>query len=724
MTTGTTKPTNLVASSTKGTIIPLPQRTPICEVPEEITIEFFKHLPLVSIGICRSVCRTWNILLNHDNDNNWQRIFDSLFPRSKFNPFQGFQPACKKQYCLESNRPKGVYASKTLEGEENQASYIKSSGNKIYTCCVPSDSISIRDSQSFQVIGTLKGQTLHDFIVTDKKIITTDSSPKCIVWDIDSFTRLAELDQAPNQNGVIISPVAKNGKLYLSAHVGNTGYIKIWDLDSYECLKSTPMGQNNIVQILDFDPNTGKLFTCFRNGKAIKVWDSTNSKLKEIATLQVGAEEGPLQSVRSFLISNNKLFSLTDDGTLKIWNTTTHQCESTLKTDLFKLLTIDDGNLVGSGREANIEIWDIASQKPITTLYSHGYSSIIESIYITEDGRYITSDHGTNQVEMFDLTADDEVIFSEIANELEKFDPNYLTSISEISILARFSRMPEYAKQSIYAELYKLIKGRLKEDYEGIAEHAFHDQYGQSSTRPEKIQAIRNYLEAKKDLSHVRVPPKKPLLEFLGIVSDEQYSNILKCPPNVLQDYGILSLDDLNVICSPSHGVKLLATEQEAIDETNFRERAVKVKADKRRIVLSDFAYQISKSVSFNINETNNCGVLLYDGDSPWIGFQKKFNVFNSQFTKLLEDCDGSPRLIAKTFTSSKYNALAAELNALAEELLQLDKEHHIAKLKAYVTQWGILPAWTNLGKQHGIFRLVNLPSEKKSLRQLFQMGE
>ncbi len=712
----------LTTAPSESTIIPPPQRTPICEVPHEITIEFFKHLPLVSIGICRSVCRTWNILLN--DDNNWQRIFESLFPHSKFKPFQQFQPTCKKQYCLDSNRPKGVYASKTLEEEENKTLHIKSYGNKIYTS-KQWGPISVRDYQSFQVVGTLNAQRKYDFIITDKKIITIDdSSAKCNVWDIDSFTRLVELDQAPNQNGVIISPVAKNGKLYLSADVGDTGYIKIWDLESYECLGSTSLGQNNIVQILDFDPNTRKLFTCFRNGTAIKVWDTTKSKLKEIATLQVGAEDGDgNQWVNSFLISNDKLFSLTRDKTLKIWNTTTHQCESTMETNLAELLTIDDGNLFGhSGRGKNIGIWDISTLKPITTLYGHG--DLIESIYITKDGRYITTDNWTQRVEIFDLTADDEVIFSELANELEKFDANDLTSISETSILERFSRMPEYAKQSIYAELYKLIKGRLKEDYEGIAEHAFHDQYGQSSTRPEKVQAIRNYLEAKKTLSHVRVPPKKPLLEFLGIVSDEQYSNILKCRPKVLQDYGILTPDDLKVICSPSHNVKLLATEQEAIDETNFRDSAVKVKADKRRIVLSDFADQISKSVSFNINETNTCGVLLYDGDSPWIGFQNKFNAFHSQFTKLVEACDGSPQLIAEAFTSSKYNALAAELNALAEEFLQLDKEHQIAKLNAYVNQWGILPAWTNLGKQHGIFRLVNLPSEKKSLRQLFQMGE
>ncbi|HWY36834.1 MAG TPA: hypothetical protein VNX68_19465, partial [Nitrosopumilaceae archaeon] len=496
------------------------------------------------------------------------------------------------------------------------------------------------------------------------------------------------LDQAQNQNGVIISSVAKNGKLYLSVgvgNIGNTGYIKIWDLESYECLGTTPLGQSNIVQILDFDPNTGKLFTCFRNGKAIKVWDTTKSKLKEIDTLQVGAEEGDsTQWVSSFLISNNKLFSLTKGGTLKIWNTTTHQCEDPIETELSELLAINDGNLFGrSGRGANIGIWDIASQKPITTLYGHG--DLIESIYITEDGRYITTDNWTKRVEIFDLTADDEVIFSEIANELEKFDPD-LTFISETSILKRFSRMPEYAKQSIYAELYKLIKERLEEDYEGIAEHAFHDEYGQSSTRPEKVQAIRNYLEAKKNLSHVSVPPKKPLLEFLGIVSDEQYSNILKCRPKVLQQYGILTPDDLKVICSPSHDVKLLATEQEAADGTNYN--AVKVKANTRRIALSDFANQISQSISLKINETNTCGVLLYDEDSPWISFQNKFDVLHSQFTKLVEACDGSPQLIAEAFTSSKYNALAAELNALAEEFLQLDKEHQIAKLKAYVAQW------------------------------------
>ena len=720
-----TSATNSTASSTKGAIIPLPQNTPICQIPHEITIEFFKHLPLVSIAICRSVCKAWNFLLNTDNDNNWQRILENLFSHSKFKPSQGFQSTCKKQHCLDSNRRKGVYASKSLKDEANMALFIKGgSGNKLYTSSRSSNSIKIRDSQSFEVVTTLNLKGKYDYIITDKKIITIEnsSSAKHTVWDIASFTRLAELDQAQNQNGVIISSVEKEGKLYVSVDVNNAGYIKIWDLESYECLESIPMGPN-IVQILDFDPNTGKLFTSFRSSNEIKVWGRTKSKLEHIATLQTVAEQGPNRLLNSFLISNNKLYSINDDKTLKIWNTTTHQCETTLETNLCDLLTIADGTLIGrSGRGANIGIWDIASLKPITTLYGHG--DIIDSIYITEDGRYITTDNWTNMVEIFDLTADDEVIFSELADELEKLDANDLTSLSKASILARFLRMPEYAQQSIYEELYKLIKERLKEDYEGIAKHAFHNQYGQSSTEPEKVQAIRNYLAAKKTLSHVRVPPKKPLLEFLGIVSDEQYSDKLKCRPKFLQDIGIISPDDLNVICSLSHHVKLLATEQEALDDTDFRDNAIKVKANTRRMALSNLADQISNSVSFNINETNNCGVLLYEGDSPWISFQSKFNVFHSQFTKLVEACNGSPQLIAETFTSSKYNELAAKLNALIEEFLRLDKEHQIAKLNAYVSQWGILPAWNALHKDHKIFRLVNLPSEKKSLRQLFKMGE
>jgi len=60
----------------------------------------------------------------------------------------------------------------------------------------------------------------------------------------------------------------------------------------------------------------------------------------------------------------------------------------------------------------------------------------------------------------------------------------------------RFKRMPKRERNEIYGELYEILKP-LKNDYFGSAEHAFHNEHGQSSTLQQKAQAIQNHLARK-----------------------------------------------------------------------------------------------------------------------------------------------------------------------------------------------------------------------------------
>ncbi len=79
--------------------------------------------------------------------------------------------------------------------------------------------------------------------------------------------------------------------------------------------------------------------------------------------------------------------------------------------------------------------------------------------------------------------------------------------------------------------------------------------------------------------------------------------------------------------------------------------------------------------------------------------------------------------VMVENFRSKNYNDLARELNALVEEFRVIDSDHQIAKLHAYINQWGILKTWTRR-RNEGTQSLKDLPESERPLQKLFQMGE
>ena len=92
----------------------------------------------------------------------------------------------------------------------------------------------------------------------------------------------------------------------------------------------------------------------------------------------------------------------------------------------------------------------------------------------------------------FDFTSTHDLVFKEIAEHL-------MHSASEKVIqnaMERFSRMPRFAKNRVYEELYLLLKP--ENHYWGWGEHAFHDPYPLSCPGEKKGLAILNYLASLK----------------------------------------------------------------------------------------------------------------------------------------------------------------------------------------------------------------------------------
>ncbi len=643
--------------------VPVQQNSLILDMPLDVVVEIFKHLRAQESGTCRLVCHQWKQMFG---DNAiCQKLLENHFPFYRIpKGMTNFQEAYQALFKLNSNFTNGVYADYSIDLDP-------------------------------------EGSGISSLFISDGMLFTGDREGKIKIWDLDTKTCIKTLDVHRCVNSLVIS----DRKLIFPGSY--TGKIHIWDLET-----DTPIGilEGHTYEVNCLAFSDGKLFSGSED-KEIKIWDlDTNSC---IATLK-----GHPFPIYSLAIFNGKLYSgsKSDDrikeGMVGVWDLNTKTCLGTIEHGLAgpvysllssegKLLSFFDGH-----RGAGIKIWDLETEKRIQTFDRDKARRIIGPTFDTDEAKHITGPNvshaisngklyssqvnffGQNDgtINVWDFGAEFDAVFDKLADLIESG-----ASKNAYQAFLRFSRMPRTAKNKIYGELYTILKNLklISNDYWGCGEDAFHGVRGQNSTTSQKAQAIRNYLQEqlKKD-SH-------PLLIDFGIVSSHDYSTKLGTRPAHLEKIGILSAEDLKIICSLSPAIQVLMIEEESGVEENFRDDAVKRKAHQRQKALSDLSDQILQAVASKIQETNGCSVLLYEGECPWIGFQNRLNAFRAKLDAIVLECKDLPKLTVEAFKSAKYNDLVNELNALAGEFQTLDRDHQIAKLHTYINQWGILTAWT-----------------------------
>jgi len=136
-------------------------------------------------------------------------------------------------------------------------------------------------------------------------------------------------------------------------------------VNSKELLK----GHTNVVQSLDFD-RTGKLLVSASADLTIRIWDfQTYECLKTLH----GHDHNVSKAI--FLPSGDQIASASRDKTIRIWETSTGYCQKTLvgHDDWVKAISItDDGTILASGsHDKTIKLWDIAKSECIQTMRDH-----------------------------------------------------------------------------------------------------------------------------------------------------------------------------------------------------------------------------------------------------------------------------------------------------------------------------------------------------------------
>ena len=209
--------------------------------------------------------------------------------------------------------------------------------------------------------------------------------------------------------------------------------IKIWDLKSFECLK-TMNGHSNVICNVEKLSNNQILSCSF--DKSIKLWDigtglclKTFNNDSEVICLKHLSESlfasGSYKEIKIWkiddgrcikslighsdwvryllLLQNGFLASCSNDKTIKIWNLEQGICAKTLKghtSDVLCLLVSNNTTLVSGSRDKTIMIWDLESGTYVTALLGH--SSKVFCLKLNQSGELI-SGSGDKTIKIWNL---------------------------------------------------------------------------------------------------------------------------------------------------------------------------------------------------------------------------------------------------------------------------------------------------------------------------------
>ena len=239
-------------------------------------------------------------------------------------------------------------------------------------------------------------------------------------------------------NGAINSlTLSSDGKYFASG--GTDNIVKIWDIESENCLKNIPIS-NNIINTIKYSPNDnfltfgsyeylyilntkqtkkikkivahpgwiksicyspdGMLIASSSTDKSIKIWDAnkgcyTKSLLGHTDRV-VSIDFGP---TRNYLVSGSY------DNTAKIWDVRTSKCIKTLKghSDYITAAIISPfGSFVAtSSADKTIKIWDFNTGKCLNVLMGHNHA--ITTICFKNNGNYLVSGDLSGKIKIWNI---------------------------------------------------------------------------------------------------------------------------------------------------------------------------------------------------------------------------------------------------------------------------------------------------------------------------------
>ena len=206
----------------------------------------------------------------------------------------------------------------------------------------------------------------------------TDTRERTLTWHTGNIYCLTELP---------------DGRL---ASGSRGGSIKIWDTTTGEC-ERTLKGHTGRITCLAVLPD-GRLASGSVN-HIIKIWNTKPTSLwRLIRNKTIGrcvdtcecTLKGHTDLISCFtVLLDGRLVSGSNDGTIRIWNTTTGNCDLVSDLDqaadvVTSLTVLPDGRLASGSRGGSIKIWNTATGKCERTL--KGHTGMITCLAVLPDG--------------------------------------------------------------------------------------------------------------------------------------------------------------------------------------------------------------------------------------------------------------------------------------------------------------------------------------------------
>ena len=166
--------------------------------------------------------------------------------------------------------------------------------------------------------------------------------------------------------------------------------IKVWSLETNECVQ-TLIGHRDTVNCIAMLPD-GRLLS-FSDDCNFKIWNLENGKCSKT----MKAHSGGVLSLKK--LSNSRLATGSVDE-IKIWSLNDDmKCIQTIKTNsvsddrntlpfISGFVELSNGNLVSSGYDKCIKVWDINKKECLKTIVAH--SDRINGILLLKNGKIAT----------------------------------------------------------------------------------------------------------------------------------------------------------------------------------------------------------------------------------------------------------------------------------------------------------------------------------------------
>ncbi|XP_040941358.1 transducin beta-like protein 3 isoform X2 [Gossypium hirsutum] len=236
-------------------------------------------------------------------------------------------------------------------------------------------------------------QSLQQFYSGGPFVVSSDGSfIACSCGEsikiVDSSNASTKFTIEAESSTITALALSPNDKLLFSA--GHSRQIKVWDLDTFKCLRSWK-GHDGPVMGMACHGSGGLLATSGADRKVL-VWDVDGG----FCTHYFKGHKGVVTSIMFHPdVNKSLLFSGSDDTTVRVWDLLAKKCVAVLEkhfSAVSSMAVSEDGwTLLTAGRDKVVNLWDLLDYRCKSTIPTY---EVLEAVCVVYSGSRFASSLG------------------------------------------------------------------------------------------------------------------------------------------------------------------------------------------------------------------------------------------------------------------------------------------------------------------------------------------